>query len=45
MSPSVTRDRVQEVFDIALRVLACVLLASLAVAAWHEVSKAWDVWY
>jgi hypothetical protein len=36
---------VEESFDIALRVLACVLLASLAVAAWHDVSKAWDVWY
>jgi hypothetical protein len=45
MSRRVTRARVQETFDIALRVLACVLLGSLAVAAWHDVSKAWDVWY
>ena len=45
MSRRVTRDRVQEAFDIALRVIACVLLGSLAVAAWHDVSKAWDVWY
>ncbi len=45
MSPHVSRARVQETFDIALRVLACALLVSLAVAAWHDVSKAWDVWY
>lgn len=29
----------------ALRILACVLLASMIVAAWHDVSKAWDVWF
>ena len=45
MSRRVTRARVQELFDIALRAFACVLLASLVVAAWHDVSKAWDVWY
>jgi hypothetical protein len=45
MSRRVTRARVEESFDIALRVLAGGLLASLAVAAWHDVSKAWDVWY
>lgn len=45
MSRRVTRDRVEEAFDIALRGLACALLGSLAVAAWHDVSKAWDVWY
>ena len=45
MSRRVTRDRVEETFDIALRVLAVALLASLAIAAWHDVSKAWDVWY
>lgn len=31
--------------DTALRILACVLLASMIVAAWHDVSKAWDVWF
>jgi hypothetical protein len=31
-------------FDHALRVVAIVLAASLAVAAWHDVSKAWDTW-
>ena len=45
MSRRVTRARVQEIFDVALRLLACVLFASLVVAAWHDVSKAWDVWY
>ena len=29
----------------ALAVLAAVLVASMAVAAWHDTSKAWDVWY
>jgi hypothetical protein len=29
----------------ALRLLACLLLASLFVAAVHDVSQAWDVWY
>lgn len=28
-----------------MQVAAIVLLASLATAAWHDVSKAWDVWY
>ncbi len=28
-----------------LRVLAAGLLASLVVSAWHDASKAWDVWY
>lgn len=40
-----TRARTQRSVDVALRALAAVLLASLAVAAWHDVSKAWDVWY
>jgi hypothetical protein len=31
-------------FDHALRVVAIALAASLAVAAWHDVSKAWDTW-
>jgi hypothetical protein len=30
--------------DVALRAIAAILVASLAVAAWHDVSKAWDVW-
>lgn len=28
-----------------LRVVATGLVVSLAIAAWHDVSKAWDVWY
>lgn len=35
----------QRIADAALRMLACVLFASLVVAAWHDVSKAWDVWF
>lgn len=31
--------------DRVLRVVAAGLLVSLSVAAWHDVSKAWDVWY
>jgi hypothetical protein len=31
-------------FDHALRVVAIAIAASLAVAAWHDVSKAWDTW-
>src|SRR6188768_697551 len=30
--------------DHALRVVAIALAASLCVAAWHDVSKAWDTW-
>ena len=40
-----TRARVQQIIDVALRVVAAVLVLSLAVAAWHDVSKGWDVWY
>lgn len=32
------------VLDHALRVVAIALAASLAIAAWHDVSKAWDTW-
>jgi hypothetical protein len=32
------------IVDTTLRVVASVLLASIVVAAWHDVSKAWDVW-
>ncbi len=31
--------------DRVVRVVGAGLLLSLAVAAWHDVSKAWDVWY
>jgi hypothetical protein len=41
----VSRARAQHIVDVALRVVAAVLMLSLAVAAWHDVSKAWDVWY
>ena len=34
-----------KIADRALAVLAGVLLVSLAIAAWHDVSKGWDVWY
>jgi hypothetical protein len=37
--------RARHVFDLALRAVAALVLASLIVAAWHDVSKAWDVWY
>ncbi len=33
------------IVDRVLRVVAAGLLVSLAIAAWHDVSKAWDVWY
>lgn len=32
-------------FDRALQALAIVLAASLVIAAWHDVSRAYDVWY
>lgn len=35
----------QRLADVALRVVAAALLVSLSIAAWHDVSKAWDVWY
>jgi hypothetical protein len=41
----VNRALVHQVVDVALRIAAAVLMASLVVAAWHDVSKAWDVWY
>ena len=31
--------------DRALALCAAVLFASLTIEAWHDVSKAWDVWY
>ena len=31
-------------FDHALRVVAIAVAASLVVAGWHDVSKAWDTW-
>ena len=34
-----------KIADRALAVFAGLLLVSLAIAAWHDVSKAWDVWY
>ena len=37
--------RVQRIVDVALRVAAAALMVSLVIAAWHDVSKAWDVWY
>ncbi len=40
-----TLARAGQIVDATLRVLAAVLLASLVVAAWHDASKAWDVWY
>jgi len=39
------RARAQHIIDVALRAAAVVLMLSLTVAAWHDVSKAWDVWY
>src|SRR5207248_2950804 len=49
-SPSWRCDRSGEVtgsarfVDTLLRVVASLLGASLVIAAWHDVSKAWDVW-
>jgi hypothetical protein len=37
--------RAAKTADRALAVVSALLVASLAVAAWHDVSKAWDVWY
>ena len=45
MSGVVTAARAKPIIEGALRLLAASLLASLVVAAWHDVSKAWDVWY
>lgn len=41
----VDEARVHRTVDRVLRVVAAGLLVSLTVAAWHDVSKAWDVWY
>jgi hypothetical protein len=41
----VAEAQAHRTIDRALRVVAAGLLASLAVACWHDVSKAWDVWY
>ena len=30
--------------DRVAKAIACVVLASLAVTAWHDVSQGWDVW-
>jgi hypothetical protein len=40
------RDKsgVVRIAETILRAAACVIAASLVVAAWHDVSKAWDVW-
>lgn len=38
-------DRVKPFVDRVLIVVAVGLLASMAIAACHDVSKAWDVWY
>jgi len=37
--------RVATAFDITLRVTAVAIAVSLAIAAWHDVSQAYDVWY
>jgi len=37
--------RATQIVDRVLAALAALLVVSLAVAAWHDVSKAWDVWY
>ena len=37
--------RAAKIVDRTLAAVAALLVASLAVAAWHDVSKAWDVWY
>ncbi len=37
--------RAAKIVDRGLAAVAAVLVASLVVAAWHDVSKAWDVWY
>ena len=37
--------RAAKIVDRTLAAVAALLVASLAVAAWHDASKAWDVWY
>ena len=37
--------RIARIVERALAVVAALLLVSLAIAAGHDVSKAWDVWY
>jgi len=38
-------SRAARVADAGLRLLAAIVFASMLVAAWHDVSKAWDVWF
>jgi hypothetical protein len=37
--------RAVKIADRALGFTAALLVVSLAIAAWHDVSKGWDVWY
>jgi hypothetical protein len=38
-------ERVARAFDLGLRGIAIALASSLLVAAWHDVSQAYDIWY
>jgi hypothetical protein len=37
--------RAAQIADRVIAAVAGALLVSVAIAAWHDVSKAWDVWY
>ncbi len=43
--PGALRLRFAQAFDVLARGLALVLLASLLIECWHDVSQAFDVWY
>ena len=38
------REGAARIADVAFKVVAALLAASLVASAWHDVSKAWDVW-
>lgn len=38
-------SRTERFADAGLRLLAALVFASMLVAAWHDVSRAWDVWF
>lgn len=40
-----TRVTAPRAIDALFRAIAAILVASLAAAAWHDVSKGWDVWF
>ena len=45
MRRTLTDRHAKRPIDLVARALGCLVLASLAVTAWHDVSKAWDTWF